>query len=67
MIKLIKLPPRTKLYGWDYNKARELCMTGREWHQYGKRAEFKSERGNDAAWGNGLEVYLDGTPMSRGA
>lgn len=58
--KLITLPPRTKFFGWDYNKNEELRMTGREWHEYAKRQEFKTERGSDAAWGAGVEIYLDG-------
>lgn len=58
--KLTTLPPRTKFYGWDYNKDQELRMTGKEWHEYAKRAEFKTERGSDAVWGNGCEIYLDG-------
>jgi hypothetical protein len=61
--KQIKLPQRTQLSGWDYNSSRELRMTGREWHTRARRETFKTERGNDAAWGGGVEVYLDGKPM----
>jgi hypothetical protein len=59
MIKNIKLPPRTKFRGWDYNKWTELRMTGREWHEYAKRETFKTERGADAAWGGRCEVWFD--------
>ena len=59
MIKNIKLPPRTKFRGWDYNKQTELRMTGREWHEYAKRETFKTERGADAAWGGRCEVWFD--------
>jgi len=65
MTKTIKLPPRTKLHGFDYAKACDLVMTGREWHQLAKRESFKTERGSDAAWGSGFEIYLDGTPRVR--
>lgn len=61
MSKTIKLPPRTKLYGWDYKKDIQLRMTGREWHDYAKRDEFKTERGGDSAWGSHMEIWLDGT------
>lgn len=55
------LPPRTKFYGWDYNKAQQFRMTGREWMEYAKVRIFKFEYGNDAAYsGNGIEVWLDG-------
>ena len=63
MIKHVTLPPRKKLFGFDYNKAVQLCMTGKEWHQYAKAEQFKTENGNDAAWKNGCEVWLDGTNM----
>lgn len=58
--KLVALPPRRVFSGWDYNKERELRMTGREWHEYAKREMFKTERGSDAVWGAGVEIYLDG-------
>lgn len=61
--KTIKLPPRRKMYGRDYEKRQQLCMTGKEWHQYAKRDSFKTERGSDSAWGNSVEVYVDGKPM----
>jgi hypothetical protein len=51
------------MYGWDYEKRQQLCMTGKEWHQYAKRDSFKTERGADSAWGNSVEVYVDGKPM----
>jgi hypothetical protein len=64
--KLATLPPRTKLYGWDYNKAKEFCMTGKEWGQYARVETFKFERGNDAAYsGNGIEVWLDGKDINQ--
>lgn len=62
-MKTMRLPQRTKFYGWDYNKDCELRMTGREWHEYAKRDEFKTERGSDSAWGSKCEIYLDGKPM----
>lgn len=40
-------------------------MTGKEWHEYAKRETFKSERGADAAWGSGVEIWLDGTDMQK--
>jgi glycyl-tRNA synthetase alpha subunit len=40
-------------------------MTGKEWHQYAKREEFKTERGSDAAWGGGMEIWLDGTDVDK--
>ncbi len=60
-MKTMTLPPRTKFYGWDYTKQQQLRMTGKEWHQYAKRNEFKTERGSDSAWGNSCEIWLDGT------
>jgi hypothetical protein len=57
----MKLSPRKKFYGWDYNKNRQFRMTGKEWHQYAKLHEFNTERGSDAAWGNGCEIWFDGT------
>ena len=65
-MKSVVLPPRTKFYGWCYRKQQQLRMTGKEWHQYAKREEFKTERGSDAAWGNGCEVWLDGTDQTHG-
>lgn len=63
-MKPIKLPPRTKLYGYDYNKNQMLQMTGKEWHQYCKRETFKhpyDKDSRDTAWsGTGVEVWLDG-------
>ena len=59
--KLTTLPPRTKFFGWDYNKAKQFRMTGREWHEYAKRETFKTERGGDSAWGSGMEIYWDET------
>jgi hypothetical protein len=63
-MKTIRLPPRTKFYGWDYTKDAQLRMTGKEWHQYAKLEEFKTERGSDSAWGNKCEIWLDGTNNS---
>jgi len=63
--KQVKLPPRKKLYGFDYNKLKQLHMTGKEWHEYGRLSLFKTERGSDSAWGNHLEIYLDGKPMEK--
>ena len=64
--KLDKLPSRTKLYGWDYKKAKEFHMTGREWMQYAKVDAFKFERGTDGAYsGNGIEVWLDGKDINQ--
>ena len=62
-----KLPPRTKFWGFDYKKAEQLRMTGKEWHEYAKRETFKTERGSDSAWGSGMEVWLDGTDMNHRA
>jgi hypothetical protein len=67
MTKTMQLPPRTKLYGWDYNTDRQLRMTGKEWHAYAKRTEFKTERGSDSAWGSKCEVWLDGTDQRKQA
>ena len=64
-MKTVRLPQRTKLYGWDYNKDCELRMTGREWHEYAKRDEFKTEHGSDSAWGIKCEVWLDGTNINK--
>ena len=63
-IRLIVLPPRKKFYGYDYGKDQELHMTGKEWHTYAKREQFKTEHGGDTAWGNKCEIYLDGKPMA---
>jgi len=64
--KLEKLSPRKKLYGWDYNKAKEFHMTGREWMEYAKVENFKFERANDGAYsGNGIEVWLDGKDINQ--
>jgi len=63
--KTMRLPQRTKFFGWDYNKWVQLRMTGKEWHAYAKRDEFKTERGSDSAWGNKCEVWLDGTDRDR--
>lgn len=60
----VTLPPRTKFFGWDYNKNVQMRMTGKEWHQYAKRETFKSERASDSAWGNGCEIWLDGTDIN---
>lgn len=69
MSKAIKLPPRTKLYGYDYNKNQMLQMTGKEWHQYCKRETFKhpyDKDSRDTAWsGTGVEVWLDGATLDK--
>jgi len=69
MTKAIKLPPRTKLYGYDYNKNQTLHMTGKEWHTYAKRDTFKHPFDRDArdtAWsGTGIEVWLDGATLDK--
>jgi hypothetical protein len=62
-MKPIVLPGRSKLWGWDYNKEKQLRMTGMEWHAYAKCETFKTEHGSDAAWRNGCEVWLDGTDI----
>ena len=60
------LPPRTKFFGWDYNKAKEFRMTGKEWMEYARVSIFKFEHGNDAAYsGNGIEVWLDGRDINQ--
>lgn len=64
-MKTMTLPSRTKLWGFDYNKAQQLRMTGKEWHEYAKRPEFKTERGSDAAWGSGCEIWLDGADIDK--
>lgn len=66
-MKTMTLPSRTKLWGFDYNKAKQLRMTGKEWHIYAKRETFKSERGSDAAWGSACEIWLDGLDMDKRA
>lgn len=40
-------------------------MTGKEWHEYAKREEFKTEHGSDSAWGGGMEIWLDGTDVDK--
>lgn len=65
MQKQLKLPPRTKFWGWDYGKQEQLRMTGKEWHAYARRDTFKSEHGGDSAFGGGVEVWLDGRDVSR--
>lgn len=65
--KMMRLPPRKKLFGFDYHKAQQLRMTGKEWHEYAKVDEFKTERGSDSAWSGYFEVWLDGTDMDRRA
>lgn len=66
MYKREKLSPRKKLWGWDYNKAAQFCMTGKEWHEYVRRDAFKIERGGDTAYsGNGVEVWLDGKDINQ--
>ena len=62
-MKTMALPPRTKLWGWDYNKEKQFRMTGKEWHQHARCETFKTERGSDSAWRNGCEVWLDGTDI----
>jgi hypothetical protein len=64
-MKTLCLPPRTKFYGWDYNTDTQLRMTGKEWHVYAKRGEFKTEHGSDSAWGGKVEVWLDGTDQHK--
>lgn len=64
-MRTMRLPQRTKFYGWDYTKWRQLRMTGKEWHEYAKRSEFKTERGADSAWGNRIEVWLDGLDIDK--
>jgi len=66
-MKQMTLPPRTKLWGYDYKKNLQLRMTGKEWHAYAKRQEFKTEHGSDSAWGGGVEVWLDGTDKEQAA
>jgi len=61
MIKLIKLPPRTKLYGYDYSKNVQLRMTGKEWHAYARRETAKGELDGDDAVGGLSGIDLDGT------
>jgi len=39
-------------------------MTGKEWHQYTKREDLKTERGSDSAWGSNCEIWLDGTDIN---
>jgi hypothetical protein len=60
----MRLPQRTKLYGWDYRKQQMLRMTGKEWHAYAKLTSFKTAYGSDSAWGNMCEVWLDGTDIN---
>lgn len=61
-----KLPSRKKLFGYDYNKDEQLCMTGKEWHEYARRETFKVEHGGDTAWsGNGIEVWLDSKDINQ--
>ncbi len=64
-MKQVTLPPRTKFWGWDYNKNQQLRMTGKEWHAYARRAVFKSEHGGDSAFGGGVEIWLDGKNVDR--
>ena len=64
-MKTMTLPPRTKLFGWCYRKQQQLRMTGKEWHAYARRDQFKTERGGDSAFGGGIEVWLDGTDVNR--
>lgn len=59
-MKLVKLPPRTKLKGFDYNKHSEVEMTGKEWHAYAKVDAFRLSRdrdNRDATSGRGHEVW----------
>ena len=65
MTKTLRLPQRTKFYGWDYTKWTQLRMTGKEWHAYAKRSEFKTEHGSDSAWGGMCEIWLDGTDQHK--
>jgi hypothetical protein len=58
------LGKRTKYYGWDYKRNRELRMTGKEWHQYAKLETFSHQRGSDAVTGNSCEIWLDGTDLN---
>ena len=65
-MKLVKLPARAKLWGYDYNKNLELRMTGKEWYNYAKVDEFYTDHGIDAATcGRGVEVWLDGLNMEK--
>ena len=59
-MKQIKLPPRTRLEGFDYRKGERLTMTGREWHQYAKADTFRQSRDRDNrdATANHCEVWL---------
>lgn len=66
-MKPVKLPARTKLFGYDYNKNLELRMTGKEWYTYAKTDTFYTDHGIDAATcGKGLEVWLDGLNINKG-
>jgi hypothetical protein len=59
-MKQIKLPPRTRFEGYDYNKGRAFTMTGKEWHQYAAVETFKVSRDQDnreATSGRGHEVW----------
>ena len=64
MIKHAKLPPRKKLWGFDYRKNEQMRMTGKEWHAYARRDQFKTERGGDSAFCGGIEVWLDGKDIN---
>ena len=59
-MKQIKLPPRTKLKGFDYRKSIELQMTGKEWHRYAKADTFRvgRDRDNRDATANHCEVWM---------
>jgi hypothetical protein len=60
-LKKVSLSSRKMYHGYDYSKDKDFRMTGKEWHQYAKCDDFKCEIGGDTAFGNRLEIYLDGT------
>lgn len=62
--KAIVLSPRRKYFGWCYKTDKQLRMTGKEWHEYARRQQFKTEHGSDSAWGNKCEVWLDGRDLN---
>ena len=59
-MKQIKLPPRTKFRGYDYNRSLELEMTGKEWHRYAKAELFRvsRDRDNRDPGANHCEVWI---------
>ncbi len=57
--KQIKLRPNRRYKGFDYRRALELEMSGKEWHQHAKVDTFRvaPDKDNRDAVGNQNEIW----------